>query len=270
VWRLGVSSRVLWDLETGEALELASELGYTHFELWAEWPRAWPRAMGEGDRERIASEMEGLGLSCSVHATFRDLNLASPNPAVREESVRQAIESIELAADLGARVAVVHPGRMASSRDDPREAWSLLADSLSRVAEAAERLGVVIAVENMEGRPREIVRLPSDLLRLIEEVGSRSLAVTLDASHAGTVGDPIEFVRELGGVVAHVHVSDYSGGRSHLPLGEGSLDLPGFLSALAEVGYSGAVVVEGYVPGRSREVAARSLEIFFRALSSIL
>lgn len=267
LWEIGGSSRLLWDLETFEAASLLQKIGYTHFELWAEWPKGWPRSMSREDRSRLRRLLTNLGLGISVHATFRDLNLSSPNPGIREESVRQVVESVQLAADLDADIVVVHPGRLASPRDDPREAWDLLVKSLGVVVREAEGLGLKVCIENMSARPKEIVRTPGDLRRLFEEVGSKSLMVTLDAAHAGTVGDPVEFVLSLSDLVAHVHLSDYSREKLHLPLGRGELDLPRFLRALRDVGYAGVLVVEGYFPPRTKEVALESYRALVKALS---
>ena len=48
--------------------------------------------------------------------------------------------------------------------------------------------------------------------------------------------------------IFHAHLSDFSPASTHVPLGQGSLDIDGALQAL-RTHYQGVVIVEGYVPG---------------------
>jgi sugar phosphate isomerase/epimerase len=58
--------------------------------------------------------------------------------------------------------------------------------------------------------------------------------------------DPIEVRRLFGERLRHVHLSDNAGKGwdSHLPPGDGVLDIDGFLDDLARSGYDGAVTLE--------------------------
>jgi sugar phosphate isomerase/epimerase len=71
--------------------------------------------------------------------------------------------------------------------------------------------------------------------------------IVFDTSHAAVAGhDVVETRRRLGDRIRHVHLSDNAGRGwdSHLPPGEGVLDLDGFLEDLATDGYGGTISLE--------------------------
>ena len=71
--------------------------------------------------------------------------------------------------------------------------------------------------------------------------------LVLDTSHAAVADhDLVEVRRRFAERMRHVHLSDNAGKGwdSHLPPGEGVLDLDGFLDDLAADGYRGAVSLE--------------------------
>ena len=108
------------------------------------------------------------------------------------------------------------------------------------------RTGVTVAIENMfpvrMGRRAVTFHANQDLDDL------EGLAhLVLDTSHAAVAGhDPIEVRRRFGDRLRHVHLSDNAGRGwdSHLPPGEGVLDLEAFCADLARSGYAHAVSLE--------------------------
>ena len=71
--------------------------------------------------------------------------------------------------------------------------------------------------------------------------------LVLDTSHAAVAGhDLIEVRGRFGDRLRHVHLSDNAGKGwdSHLPPGEGILDLDAFLADLSVHGYAGSVSLE--------------------------
>ena len=71
--------------------------------------------------------------------------------------------------------------------------------------------------------------------------------LVLDTSHAAVARhDLVEVRRRFGDRLRHVHLSDNAGKGwdSHLPPGQGILDLDGFLTDLAGDGYRGSVTLE--------------------------
>ena len=109
-----------------------------------------------------------------------------------------------------------------------------------------QRSGVTLAIENMfpvRMGEREVHFHSNQDLEELEGLEH----LVLDTSHAAVAGhDPTEVRRRFGERIRHVHLSDNAGKGwdSHLPPGEGVLDLDGFLDDLAASGYPGAVSLE--------------------------
>jgi sugar phosphate isomerase/epimerase len=109
-----------------------------------------------------------------------------------------------------------------------------------------ERTGVTVAIENMVpvrlGERGVTFHANQDL----EDLEGMPHLV-LDTSHAAVANhDPIDVRRRFGARIRHVHLSDNAGKGwdSHLPPGEGVLDIDGFLDDLVAAGYEGSVSLE--------------------------
>jgi sugar phosphate isomerase/epimerase len=146
--------------------------------------------------------------------------------------------SVESAADADIPVVVVHPPYR---WQQTFRRW--LEEELPHLE---ERTGVAVAVENMfpvrVGRRNVSFHSNQDLDEL-----ERLPHLALDTSHAAVARhDPIGVRRRFGDRLRHVHLSDNAGKGwdSHLPPGEGVLDLDGFLGDLGASGYEGAVSLE--------------------------
>jgi sugar phosphate isomerase/epimerase len=116
----------------------------------------------------------------------------------------------------------------------------------SSLASVEDRTGITVAMENMFpvhiGSHPMMLHADQDLDQL---VGIPHLV--LDTSHAAVAKhDLIEVRRLFGERLRHVHLSDNAGKGwdSHLPPGEGVLDLDGFLRDLAGSGFGGTVSLE--------------------------
>jgi sugar phosphate isomerase/epimerase len=92
--------------------------------------------------------------------------------------------------------------------------------------------------------------------------------LVLDTSHAAVAKHDLVAVRQLFGErLRHVHLSDNAGKGwdSHLPLGEGVLDLDGFLLDLGTCGFGGTVSLEVDLRKRAEDPAAlRTLLVSMR------
>ena len=140
--------------------------------------------------------------------------------------------------------------------------------------ELEARTGVTVAIENMfpvrMGRRGVTLHANQDL----DELEGLPHLV-LDTSHAAVAQhDPVEVRQRFGARLRHVHLSDNAGRGwdSHLPPGQGVLDLDAFCEDLADDGYVGAVSLEVDLrthltdPVRLREVMVSMRERAERAL----
>ena len=235
---LALSSRLLWSLSVSKAAEIAKDLGFQGLEIWTE--HLWREGTPSGFEEQLAR----LSLRYFLHGPSMDLNPCSRNPRVAKLSLTEQLKALKLARELEINLVVLHPGRCSSSKDSPEEYWPALLESLRLIASRAEGLGITLAVENMEPRPKEIMVRPIDFVKLFSEIPG--LGLCLDLAHAAAGGFEMvdSFLTHLGSYIRHVHISNIGNGQIHLPLDRGELPLtPAALTFLR--GFRGALTLEG-------------------------
>lgn len=208
------------------------------------------------DLESIGREFSSRGLRLTMHGPYMENNPGSSNEGSRLATVgrfRRAFEAAEL---LRPATIVLHAGydprRMEG--EDGKRAW--LDQSLRTwpwFAEEAERLGLVIAAENI------FERNPSTLKALVEAVDSPGFGVCLDAGHLNIFSEVAleEWFRELGAHLAEVHLHDNNGrADEHLPVGEGSVDFVQFFSLMKRYSKGPVLTIEQH----GEEMVRRGIE----------
>ena len=97
----------------------------------------------------------------------------------------------------------------------------------------------------MEARPREFFITPEDGAKLMAALAFSNTGLTVDIAHLNTFTDPLKAIGQIDPKsIFHFHLSDNRPDRTHLPLGQGHIDIPGVLKAIAPW-YEGLVSLEG-------------------------
>ncbi len=221
------------------ALELISQAGFGAAEVWAQ--HLWE---SNSTPEEVRAKAETLGLRLSLHAPSYDLNPLSSNPEIRAVSRHQVLASLETAARIGVGMVVVHPGHLSSTTDDEQVYWERLHDFVSDLNSRAEMLGVRVGVEGMEKKKLQFVTNLESLIRLAKMLEPMEhVGITLDIAHAGTLGEPLEYIHQTPKMI-HAHLSDSSPGKTHALLGEGDLGLKKLVPKLLAQ-FDGLIAIEG-------------------------
>lgn len=254
---LGISTKVLRDYPLSEAIAIGAEFGYQEMEFWVD-----DLLTADISIEEIILRTDAHGIGRSVHLLTEDLNIASFNEPIRLESVRQEMDGLKLAARLGARSATLHPGRKTAKTRTLEEAWTQQLRSIDALAQCAQDCGAKLCVEAMEQLSGEFVLTGTDLDRIHRSLSRPELAYTLDISHLHTVGDvcaQLELAKQL--PIGNVHISQSKGTKPHLTLFDpaGEIDFPAAFRKLGEF-YDGPLIIEGYVAGKGRETAQKSMQ----------
>ena len=226
-----------------EALADLLSLGTRNIEL----VDAGPHALN-GERVRTLLELkDSRGLDYSIHAPYADMNPAADDPHIREAVLQRLETTMKWASQLEARAVVFHPGNStAMERVDPGMAWRLNLETVRRVLEIAERLGVQALIENVPEPFPFVMKSADDFSRFFDELGADA-GMVLDVAHANIRGETQEFIRRFSSRIRHVHVSDNRGDLdTHLPIGDGAIDWDGTMRALKGIGYDGWVTIESY------------------------
>jgi len=235
------------ELSVCEALARIAHHGFQAAEVWMD------HLIRTGESPPTVSRCgRELGLELSLHAAAYDINITSTTTGIREESLRQIHQSILTAAQMEAKIVVVHPGRLSASRGCVETCRELMNAALAKINEWALAAGTAVGLESMEKRPKEVFVTPADMQRLLRPEWS-SVGFTLDLAHAGTFMDPADYVAQFDSArILHAHFSDSGDHAVHARLGTGRMDVHAALSALSRK-FSGLAIVEGYVPGRGEE-----------------
>lgn len=230
----------------------------------------WGFMPTDPDRLRVDLGSRGLALVgswVSVWLHDRARHRASADNAVRTARQLARVGGSEAVVVLGndpygdphrSRIAGrVGPG---DALDD--QGFRVLAEGADHVARRVwDEAGIRTVVHQHIGT---WVETGAEVRRLLDLTDPTILGLCLDTGHwtFGADGDPVSAVREFGDRVWHVHFKDadpamMAASRDHgwsgpesvgqgvfCELGEGCVDFPGMLGALAEVGYHGWIVVE--------------------------
>jgi sugar phosphate isomerase/epimerase len=108
--------------------------------------------------------------------------------------------------------------------------WERISGEIVRALDPYRTVVNDLTLENMptfEGYTVPLIT-PDGLHAFVRQHG---LGVTVDTTHYAQIGmDLLEAARVLQGCIRSVHLSDYTSSRTHVFVGEGELDLAGFLS----------------------------------------
>ncbi|MFI8404458.1 sugar phosphate isomerase/epimerase [Streptomyces sp. S1] len=275
--RYGYGTNGLADLRLDDALGLLADLGYDGVGLTLDHMHLDPLAPGLAARTaRVAHRLGGLGLSVTVETGARYVldprrkhgpSLLDPDPDDRAARVGLLVTAVRVAADLGAHAVHCFSGT-APPGTDPDTAWKRLAEALGPVVEAAGTAGVPLAIEP---EPGHLLATLDDFHRLRATLGDPApLGLTLDIGHCQCLEPlpPADCVRAAAPWLRHVQIEDMRRGvHEHLPFGDGEIDFPPVLDALASTGYRGLAVVELPRHSHAGPELARSSLAFLRSLT---
>ncbi|MFQ5895913.1 MAG: sugar phosphate isomerase/epimerase family protein [Nitrospinota bacterium] len=182
-----------WGTTLPEAIRFAAENAFGGVEVMADNPLLHPDLLGHPARREARRLAEDAGISLSLHVPLSMNNIASHLPGQRRESLRELLAAIELAADLGAGVVVVHPGRLAI--ENLVTSWTDVAPRMQEVVDLARELG-------------------GPWVGVCFDVAHAHLAETVEGALAAAPGE----------LLFHWHLHDSQGQKDeHLELGRGTV-----------------------------------------------
>jgi sugar phosphate isomerase/epimerase len=225
----------------GPRLDEAEALGadFVELPLYAMDLIAGARVLG-ARLKTVSGMLAGRRLRYTVHGPMAINLMDRPERLTRHQEVLKA--ALEVSAELGGVHYVLHCGiyedSQAAQSDD---LYAQQRDILSAFAEVAEKLAVIITVENLfASRPGHRTALPGRLAREIAAIAHPSIVACLDFSHGylRCTAERANFIDEaaaLAPFAKHLHIHDSFGRMSvsptyhrseRLAYGEGDLHLP--------------------------------------------
>lgn len=229
--KIGASTLATFKDSLNESLEFIESLGIEYAELLHQYPHE------EFDLDILNS----FNLKYTIHAPFLDVNIASLSSKSRASSIEQIKDSINLANEIDASVVVVHPGLVPFLlKDDPEPIYEIADKSIGELGKYSDDLGVNTTIENMPAFESMIYQ---DMTRLNETLEKFDMGLTLDIGHANHSGiSPNEMYYDS---IKHIHAHDNFGDDdTHLPLGEGNIELNRIIATFEKKNYDGIYMIE--------------------------
>jgi len=225
---------------------------------------AMPEEISSELAGRIRREAAARGITiASVQGTF---NMSHPEAEHRRTGLRRLRVLAEACPQLGASKIHLCSGtrdrenmwRRHPDNDLPA-AWRDMAACVREAADIARQASVVLG---FEPEVNNVVDSAQKARRLLDEIGSPHLKVTMDAAnifHTGELPRMREMLDEAFALVgkdivmAHAKDLDHDGDAGHLAAGQGKLDYDRYVSLLHTYGFKGPLLLHGLseaqVPG---------------------
>jgi len=218
-------------------LEFIAAAGFDFVELAVEAPEASPEVLRQREK-RIGEILESHSLEVVAHLPWY-FEIAHPYARVREAFLQEVRSALEVASDLGAKLAGLHLHRLPKFFRD--KMLELHLSALREVLEHAEALGLVLGVENSDLRSFP----PEKLEALLEALPGLKLVLDIAHAHIGASEEEVlAFVRSFSPRVVHVHAHDNNlKDDLHLPIGAGAIEWERLLPELKRF-YDGGITLE--------------------------
>ena len=256
---LGYNTNGMAHHELFDAVTLLAEIGYRSVAITIDHGVLPPRATGLHQKiDRLRQLLERFGMRSVIETGARFLldprhkhepTLLSPDPAGRARRVEFYQHAVDCAARLGSDCVSLWSGVLREDIARP-QAIDRLVEGLEEVLDYGAGQGVAIGFEPEPGMLIDSMQGYEELLgrpSVPTADWAANLRLTLDVGHLHCQGElPIpDVIHRWAPRLVNVHIEDTcTGVHEHLMFGEGQIDFPPVLRALAAAGYNDGVHVE--------------------------
>ena len=206
----------------------------------------------EGAASKILSAVEKHGLELSGLSLSNNFN--QEDPVALREQIDNVKNWLQVAAEVKAPVSRIFGGHIADRNNpaDLAKGFDIMMPALQEVVDEAEKLGVILALENHGGLPCT----GEEQVKVIETINSPNLKATID------VGNYMQACQEghdgsavAAHLAAYIHFKDFkkiaplegsplAWGIEACTVGEGDVEHLKCLQAINAVGYKGFIAIE--------------------------
>jgi len=220
------------------------------------------------DGPRLFDHCRSKGLEISSIGTgmaygMEGLSITSPDQSVRENAVQRLKEQLDLGVQMHCPIVIGSMRGVIGGQQSFEQVDARMVESMKELADYAEKVNGEIVIEAIDRFETDYLKTASDVLGLIDRVGSSRVLVHLDTYHMNLEEqDWRSPILACGKRLGHVHVADNS---RNYP-GWGLIDFRPIVACLLEIGYSRSLTIECYPVPDGPTAALRGL----RHLSAVM
>jgi D-psicose/D-tagatose/L-ribulose 3-epimerase len=223
-----------------DGIREAKQIGFDTYDIFED-----PLDLTDDERREIKETVEEVGLPIRsvVCVAF---GLVDFNPSVQRFTLDRIKAYVDQGAYLGARNVLLVVGEYYWDCEVfPAEAiWDMAKDAVRNAGEYAGSKGLEIVLE-LEPFETAILKDVHELVRFVREIDHPAVRANADISHLHLSDASFEDVKELTGLIGHIHLSDCDGKvHGDLPAGRGVTPIKDYLAAIRDTGYDGTVSIE--------------------------
>jgi D-psicose/D-tagatose/L-ribulose 3-epimerase len=202
------------------------------------------------DWNKLKEVVKDCDLKVTISGAFgAERDISSDDPAIRKQGFNYIADCIEIAADMGSPIfggplySAVGKTRFVSE-DQKKKEWNWCVENLKEAARLAADYGVILGLEPLNRFESDMINTVDQALSLVKDVNHPQLKIQLDTFHNNIEEKNIpNSIRKIGkDLLCHVQGNESDRGTP----GTGNLDWTGIKTALQDIDYQGAVVIETF------------------------
>lgn len=272
---LGYNTNGLAHHDPLAAVDLLAEIGYRSVALTVDHGTLNPfddRLAENVQQMRERLQHHGMRNVIETGARFlldprtkHEPTLMTADASGRAKRVDFLCRCIDLAKQLGSDCVSFWSGILRDEASE-EEALERLAGGLRQVIDYAGQQQVTLG---FEPEPGMFIDTMAAYERLLHWIDAPHFQLTLDVGHLYCQGEVpiVDYIRRWAPRIVNVHIEDMRAGvHEHLMFGDGEMDFPPILDALAETGYAGGLHVELSRHSHEAATAARRAFEFLQPL----
>jgi D-psicose/D-tagatose/L-ribulose 3-epimerase len=237
-----------WEVDPLRFVQKAHHCGFDVLEVRAQ--KIARMSSVERDRLKGAAAEVGLRLTYSIGMTA-DMDMLSEDAAVRKNAIYFLGDVCRAMKEMGGTIMAGINYSSWPRRPQPGEDKKVLTDrAVEGVREAiktAEDCDVLFCIEVVNRFEHFLMNTAAEGIAFVERIGSPNCKVHLDTFHLNIEEDSIGgAIRDAGARLGHFHLGE----PNRRPPGRGRMPWPEIFTALRDINYQGALVMEPFlVPG---------------------
>jgi sugar phosphate isomerase/epimerase len=228
-----------------DEVKAIAELKFDYLELAMDPPHGDTKSIKKQKRD-IQKSLKRYDLELVCHLpTF--LSTADLTDRIRQASIDETLDCLEVAAEMEPLKIVLHPSYMTGlGTFVPELARAHALESLTVIVEKAHALGLCLCLENMFPRTQWLTN-PEEFVDILAKFPTVNLLLDIGHAHIEDAGGAkcLRFIKMFSDRIGHLHMSDNFGKEDqHLPIGAGIIDFLSVVKGLKGIGYSDTVTLE--------------------------